>query len=84
MPKRFEIVHKRVLNSEMSQISVYAPWIAEKAKPGQFIILRSNENAERIPLTISSHDNGLITVIFPESRRRHDGSGSAERRRLPR
>lgn len=52
MPKKFEIIHKRVLNPEMSSISVYAPWIAAKAKPGQFIILRSNEEAERIPLTI--------------------------------
>lgn len=38
MPKKFEIIHKRVLNPEMSSISVYAPWIAAKAKPGQFII----------------------------------------------
>ena len=73
MPKKFEIIHKRVLNPEMSSISVYAPWIAAKAKPGQFIILRSNEEAERIPLTISSHDDGLITVIFQKA-----GAGTME------
>ena len=41
--------------------------------PGQFIILRSNEEAERIPLTISSHDDGLITVIFQKA-----GAGTME------
>ena len=55
-----------MLTPEISQISVHAPLVAAKAKAGQFIILRVDENGERIPLTISSADqeNGTITVIF--------------------
>ena len=38
--KQYQIVNKKVLTPEISQISVYAPLVAAKAKPGQFIILR--------------------------------------------
>ena len=62
--KDYEIVHKKVLTPEITQISVYAPLIAKKAKAGQFIILRAEENGERIPLTISSCTDELVTVIF--------------------
>lgn len=43
---------------------MYAPLVAAKAKAGQFIILRVDEEGERIPLTISSAVDGLITVIY--------------------
>ena len=62
--KKYEIVNKRVLTPEISQISVYAPLVADKARAGQFIILRVDEEGERIPLTISSARDGLVTVIY--------------------
>ena len=62
--KKYEIAKKRVLTPEVSEISVYAPLVAAKAKAGQFIILRVDEKGERIPLTISSADQGLVTVIY--------------------
>ena len=62
--KQYEIAKKKVLTPEISQISVYAPLIAAKAKAGQFIILRVDGEGERIPLTISSAENDLITVIY--------------------
>ncbi len=64
MKQQYQIVHKKVLTPEISQISVHAPLIAAKAKAGQFIILRADENGERIPLTISSTTEELVTVIF--------------------
>ena len=66
MKQQYQIVKKKVLTPEISQISVHAPLVAAKAKAGQFIILRVDADGERIPLTISSADaeNGTITVIF--------------------
>ena len=62
--KKYEIAKKKTLTPEIGQISVYAPLIAAKAKAGQFIILRVDEEGERIPLTISSAEDGLVTVIY--------------------
>lgn len=62
--KKYEIAKKKPLTPEITQISVYAPLVAAKAKAGQFIILRVDEEGERIPLTISSAENDLVTVIF--------------------
>ena len=62
--KKYQIVKKKTLTPEISQISVYAPLVAAKAKAGQFIILRVDAEGERIPLTISSAENELVTVIF--------------------
>ena len=62
--KKYEIARKKALTPEISQISVYAPLVAAKAKAGQFIILRVDEEGERIPLTISSAVDGLVTVIY--------------------
>ena len=67
MPKRFEIMRKKVLTPEISSISVYAPLIAAKAKAGEFIILRTDKDGERIPLTISSHDKDTVTVVFQKA-----------------
>ena len=64
MKQQYKIVSKKTLTPEISQISVYAPLIAAKAKAGQFIILRVDENGERIPLTISSTTDETVTVIF--------------------
>lgn len=57
---------KRVLNSCMTLMEIEASQVAQKAQPGQFIILRIDEMGERIPLTIADFDrkNGTVTVIF--------------------
>ena len=62
----FKIVKKQELNPTVSLIEVEAPYIAKKAEPGQFIILRIDEKGERIPFTIADFDRekGIITVIF--------------------
>ncbi len=64
MSQQYRIAVKKPLSPETTLISVEAPLIAAKAKPGQFIILRATENGERIPLTISNGRNGLVTVIY--------------------
>ena len=62
----YKIVRKEVLNPSVSLIEVEAPYIAKKAEPGQFIILRVDEKGERIPFTIADYDRdkGTVTVIF--------------------
>ena len=64
----FNILNKRVLNSQVKLLEINAPLIAKKAEPGQFIILRIDENGERIPLTIADFDRekGTVTIIFQE------------------
>ena len=47
----YTIVHKRALNPSVTWMDIEAPFIARKAKAGQFVILRVNETGERIPLT---------------------------------
>ena len=61
---KYQIAQKKPLTPEITQISVYAPLVAAKAKAGQFIILRVSEEGERIPLTISNAENDLVTVIY--------------------
>lgn len=62
----YKIVRKEVLNPSVSLIEVEATYIARKAEPGQFIILRVDEKGERIPFTIADYDRdkGTVTVIF--------------------
>lgn len=62
----YRIVKKRVLNPTVTLMEIEAPMVARKAEPGQFIILRVDENGERIPLTIAAYDReaGTITIIF--------------------
>ncbi len=62
----YRIVRKKVLNPTVIQIEVEAPLVARKAKPGQFIILRVDEEGERIPLTVAGVDpgDGTVKVIF--------------------
>lgn len=62
----FPILQKRALNASVSLMEVEAPYIARKARAGQFIILRVNETGERIPLTIADHDaeRGTITIMY--------------------
>jgi ferredoxin--NADP+ reductase len=64
----YEILKVVKLAPKIKLFEVYAPHIAEKARPGQFIILIINEKGERIPLTIAGYDvkNGSITFAFNE------------------
>lgn len=62
----FKIIKKKILNNTVSLMEIKAPIIANKAKPGQFLILRVNKDGERIPLTIADYnqETGTITIIF--------------------
>lgn len=62
----FEIKSKKCLNPTVTMMDIYAPNVAKKAKPGQFIILRVDSTGERIPLTIAGRDidDGTVKIIF--------------------
>ena len=66
MNKVAKILHKEVLNDSVTLLEVDAPLVARKALAGQFIILRIDEEGERIPLTIADYDRekGSVTIIF--------------------
>lgn len=62
----YKIVLKKSLNPTVTMMDIEAPFVAAKAEPGQFIILRVNEEGERIPLTIAGADKekGTVKIIF--------------------
>ena len=62
----YKIVEKKILNPTVIQLWIEAPLVANKARPGQFIILRVDEDGERIPLTVAgvNKDNGTVKIIF--------------------
>ncbi len=62
----YEIITKKELNPTVTQMEILAPLVAKKAKPGQFIILRVDENGERIPLTVAgtNETEGTVKIIF--------------------
>lgn len=62
----YKIVRKKVLNPTVTQMEIEAPLVAKKAKPGQFIILRVDEEGERIPLTVAgtNPEEGTVKIIF--------------------
>lgn len=62
----YKIVGKRQLNSAVTLLEIEAPFIAKKAKAGQFIIFRLDEFGERVPLTMADWDieKGTVTIIF--------------------
>ncbi|MGN1370297.1 MAG: sulfide/dihydroorotate dehydrogenase-like FAD/NAD-binding protein [Aristaeellaceae bacterium] len=62
----YKILQKKVLNPSVTLMVIDAPLVARKAEPGQFIILRTDEEGERIPLTIADFDReaGSVTIIF--------------------
>ena len=62
----YRIVRKERLHDTVSLIEVEAPYVARKALPGQFIVLRIDEKGERIPLTIADYDRekGTVAIIF--------------------
>ena len=61
----FEIVDKKILNDSVTSLTIKAPFIAAKAKPGQFVIVRIDDKGERIPLTVSDfdRDGGTVTIV---------------------
>ncbi len=62
----FRIVNKKVLNPTVTLMDIEAPFVARKAEPGQFIILRCEDEGERIPLTVAGYDRdkGTVRIIF--------------------
>lgn len=58
----YKIVKKRALNSTVTMMDIYAPLVARKAQAGQFVILRVDDDGERIPLTIAGYDRQASTV----------------------
>ena len=62
----FKIVRKKELNPAVTLLEIEAPFVARKAKAGQFIIFRIDEEGERVPLTIAGYDRekGTVSIIF--------------------
>lgn len=62
----YKIVSKKQLNPTVTMMDIYAPLVAKKAQAGQFIILRVDDDGERIPLTVAGFDreNGTVKIIF--------------------
>ncbi|MCF0151671.1 MAG: sulfide/dihydroorotate dehydrogenase-like FAD/NAD-binding protein [Firmicutes bacterium] len=62
----YKIVRRRELNPTVTQLEIEAPLVAKKAQPGQFIILRVDEDGERIPLTVAgtNPEEGTVKIIF--------------------
>lgn len=62
----FEILEKKSLNPTVTLMKINAPRVAAKAEPGQFIILRTDSEGERIPLTVADFDReaGWVMIIF--------------------
>lgn len=62
----YKILRKKILNPQVILMDVDAPNVAKKALAGQFIILKVDEQGERIPLTVADYDRdkGTVTIIF--------------------
>ncbi len=62
----YKILKKKELNPTVTLMEIEAPFVAAKAEPGQFIILRVDDEGERIPLTIAGYDReaGTTTIVF--------------------
>ncbi len=62
----YKILRKESLNNTVTLMEIEAPEVAAKVEPGQFIILRTDEMGERIPLTVAdfNRESGSVTIIF--------------------
>ena len=62
----YKILKKESLNSSVTRMVIEAPFVAKKAQPGQFVILRVDKDGERVPFTIADYDrkNETVTIIF--------------------
>lgn len=63
---KYEIINKQNLNDTVTLMDIEAPLVAKKAQAGQFIILRTDHDGERIPLTVAGYDRekGTVRIIF--------------------
>ncbi len=66
--EKYQIMRKKPLSPDITLMEIYSPLIAKKAKAGQFIIFRVDEDGERIPLTIAdtNPETGGVTIIFQQ------------------
>ena len=64
--RMYKIVNKQTLNNAVELMEIHAPFVARKCEPGQFIIIRVDEDGERIPLTIADFDREkeTVTIIY--------------------
>ena len=62
----FKVIEKEMIVPNLYLLTVQAPDVAEQIQPGQFIILRSHDDAERIPLSVAdwNREEGTLTMIF--------------------
>lgn len=62
----YKIVKKQTLNNLVQLMEIHAPFVARKCEPGQFIIIRVDEDGERVPLTIADYDREkeTVTIIY--------------------
>ncbi|QWB99690.1 sulfide/dihydroorotate dehydrogenase-like FAD/NAD-binding protein [Mycoplasmatota bacterium] len=60
----YKIRRKRQLNNDVDLMVIEAPLVSKNTKPGHFVIVRTNKNSERIPLTIVENDEETITIIY--------------------
>ncbi len=60
----YKIIAKEILNKDVDLMVVEAPLVAKNTKPGNFVIVRVDENGERIPLTVVTNDESTITIIY--------------------
>lgn len=66
--KNFEILSKRTLAERVNEYVVYAPAVARHCRAGQFVILRTDEDGERVPFTVCdySREKGTVSVLVQE------------------
>ena len=62
----YKILEKKIINSTVEQMVIHAPFVARKCEPGQFVILRVDDEGERVPFTIADFDREAetITIIY--------------------
>lgn len=60
----YKIISKEVLNQAVEMMVIHAPYVARKCEAGQFIIVRVDEEGERVPLTIADYDREAETVTI--------------------
>lgn len=84
MKKMYKIACKKELNSAVTYMEIEAPFVAKKAKAGQFIIFRVDDKSERVPLTIAGYDRekGTVANHLPEGRSVHGAARQPQRGRL--
>lgn len=60
----YKILRKEILNKDVDLMEIEAPFVAKNAQPGHFLIIRVNDDGERIPLTIAEHTDTSVTIIY--------------------